>query len=143
MQYILDIYKELFFSLKRGNTKGVFSNAKPIFLLSIFDSINFNTTNEIRWGNKELIYKYSQLNQQYNILKPTLLWKPFYYLSSEPFYTLVWKETPPEELLKRPSGKLLKDYLDYAKLDDELWTLLQDADNREYLRNCIINQYLS
>ena len=29
------------------------------------------------------------------------------------------------------------------KLDDELWELLQDPGNREYLRNCIIKHYLS
>ena len=64
-------------------------------------------------------------------------------MSSEPFYNLIWQKPPNEELIRRPSGKLLKDHLSFAKLDDELWELLQDTENREYLRNCIINQYLS
>ena len=64
-------------------------------------------------------------------------------MSSEPFYDLIWQEPPNEKLLKHPSGKLLKEHLSFAKLDDELWELLQIPENREYLRNCIINQYLS
>ena len=42
-----------------------------------------------------------------------------------------------------PSAKYLREHLQYAKLDDELWKLLQDADNREYFRRNIINRYLS
>lgn len=76
-------------------------------------------------------------------LKPTPMWKPFFYLSSEPFYALVWRENPPYNLLKHPSAKLLKEYLDYAKLDDELWKLLQDESNRAYLRECIIKNYFN
>lgn len=44
--------------------------------------------------------------------------------------------------MRRPSGKILREYLAYAKLDDDLWELLQEENNREYLKNCIIEQYL-
>lgn len=46
MDYALDIYRQMFASLKRGNYRGVFSNAKPIYLISLIDylpntSVNF------------------------------------------------------------------------------------------------------
>ena len=64
-------------------------------------------------------------------------------MSSEPFYELVWKEgTRPPILSHTPSAKYLREHLAYAKLDDDLWALLQEAENREYLRQVIIDQYL-
>lgn len=74
---------------------------------------------------------------------PTPLWKPFYYTSSEPFYSLVWTHLPTEKQLKFPSEKLLKEKLCYSKLDDELWELLQNKENCEYLKDCIIKNFLS
>ncbi len=40
-------------------------------------------------------------------------------------------------------GKYLRENLLYAKLDDELWELLQDAESREYLRESIVKRYLT
>ncbi len=131
-------------SLRRGNIKGLYSNAKPVFLLSIIDYItHLENPNHFIWGDKNFENIYISNFKIYDCSAPTPFWKPFYYMSSEPFYNLIWQKPPNEELIRRPSGKLLKDHLSYAKLDDELWELLQDPENREYLRNCIINQYLS
>lgn len=41
-----------------------------------------------------------------------------------------------------PSAAFLREHLDYAKLDDDLWEILQDPINREYLRQVIIAKYL-
>ena len=41
-----------------------------------------------------------------------------------------------------PSAKYLREHLQYAKLDDELWELLQDAENREYFKQNIMNRYI-
>lgn len=143
MNYVLDMYRLMFASLRRGNIKGVYSKAKPIFLITLLDYTPFCGDNKIKWGD---ITFYENYLRNYDIeenQKPTPLWKPFFYLSSEPFYSLVWRENPPDKLLKYPSARLLKEYLDYAKLDDELWELLQDESNREYLRESIIKNYFN
>lgn len=142
--YVLDMYRQMFASLRRGNIKGVYSNAKPVFLLSIIDFItHLKNPNHFIWSDKKFENIYVSNFKKYDCSVPTPFWKPFYYMSSEPFYDLIWQEPPNDKLLRRPSGKLLKEYLSFAKLDDELWELLQIPENREYLRNCIINQYLS
>ena len=143
MNYTLELYCQLFRCLKRGNIRGVFSNAKPIFLLTLLSSNSIILSNQLLWNNKELERSYMETFTKWDHSKVTPIWKPFYYLSSEPFYNLIWKGTPPNELLKHPSSRLLKEYLDYAKLDDDLWMLLQDEENRKYLRDCIINHYFA
>ena len=141
MNYTLELYSQMFCRLKRGNTKGVFSNAKPIFLMTLLNYPSFLLNNKLYWNDSDLKKSYEEIFHKYDITKVTPIWKPFFFLSSEPFYNLIWKQNPPFELVKRPSGHILKEYLDYAKLDDELWELLQDETNRQYLRECIINHY--
>ena len=60
------------------------------------------------------------------------------------FYHLIWRQglEPPVKTVT-PSAKYLRENLLYAKLDDELWDLLQDAENREYLKRSIIERYLT
>lgn len=141
MDYVLDIYRQMFASLKRGNHRGVFSNANPIYLISLIDYLPALKENEFKWGDKAFLTTYLSNTTQLVASPPTPIIKPFFHLSSEPFYTLVWRENPPDKLLKFPSARLLKDYLDYAKLDDELWKLLQDESSRLFLRECIIKNY--
>ena len=42
-----------------------------------------------------------------------------------------------------PSAKYLREHLLYAKLDDDLWELLQDTESREYIKQNIIRRYLT
>lgn len=70
--------------------------------------------------------------------------RPLFHLSSSPFYHLIWKQgIEPPSMSHTPSAKYLRENLLYAKLDDELWDLLQEAENREYLKRCIIDRYLT
>lgn len=121
------MHRQMFASLRRGNIKGIYSNAKPIFLLSIIDYItHLERPNHFVWGDKKFENIYISNFNVYDSAVPTPFWKPFYYMSSEPFYSLIWQEPPNEKAIKRPSGKTLKDFLSFAKLDDELWELLKD-----------------
>lgn len=133
----------MFISLKRGNTNGVFSKAKPILLSSIIENIDNIKDNKICWPNNDIIDKYYLIFHKFKEEKPTPIWKPFFYLKSEPFYELFWKDRPPIKDLKFPSERLLNSFVSYAKLDDDLWELLQDESNREYLKDVIIKAYLS
>lgn len=142
-QLVLKIYRDLFLRLSRGNHRGVFSNAKPLFLLAVIDSIpNIICNNQIEITNNYFIELYKLQAKVYNQGKPTPIEKPLYHLNSEEFYTLVWKDGSPHNIANSPSAKYLRENLAYAKLDDNLWELLQVQENRDYLKQVIINRYL-
>lgn len=142
-KYQLEIYRSYFLQLKRGNYRGTFLNAKPLLLLAIFDSIpNILLENRICFSN---IYFHELYKIQFKIYSqgvPTPIEKPFYHLGTEPFYDLIWKNGVDTQINTTPSAKYLRENLLYAKLDDELWDLLQVDENRQYLKNVIINSYL-
>ncbi len=143
INYTLDMYRQMFVNLKRGNNRGVYSNAKPIFLISILDYIIFMNENKLIWEDKKFEELYFSNFSKLESSKPTPLCKPFYFMCSENFYTIVWREKPKVEALISPSNKTLRVFSSYAQLDDELWELLQFPENRAYLRDCIIKTYFT
>lgn len=142
MDLRLQLYSELILKITRGNYRGVFSNAKPIYLLALIDSIPFLKFNKIKLEIKLLNDLYSSNLSKYDPNCKASLTLPFFHLDTEPFYELVWKSSErPKTHAHTPSATYLREYLDYAKLDDDLWCLLQDENNRKYLRDCIINHF--
>lgn len=142
------LFKELLLRLKVGFQNGQPSVSKPLFLLSAFDLIDNNsiTRNEFYFDDALLRERYKEYAIKYfgEIRTPfsPFFIRPFYHLDSEPFYELVWKsaERPPTKS-HTPSAKYLRENLEYAKLDDDLWELLQDPENRAYLKQVIIDRY--
>lgn len=47
MNYVLDMYRLMFTSLRRGNTQGVYSKAKPVFLITLLDYIPLYEDNKL------------------------------------------------------------------------------------------------
>lgn len=140
----LELYRSMFMTLKRGNGHGIFSNAKPLFVITILESIpHILPINRIEITNERFIEKYKAQFKKFKQQILTPFQKPFYHLDSEPFYSLVWKNDIRERLMYSPSKAFIKERILYAKLEDDLWTLLQDEGNREYLKSCIIKYYLS
>lgn len=130
-------------SIKRGNYRGTFSNAKPIFLLSLTEYIPFMTENKIGFVPKLLVDFYKTNFEHWEQNTNTAIIHPFFHLGTEPFYQIVWKPgiiVP--NFNSTPSAAFLRENLEYAKLDDALWEILQDSANREYLRQAIIAKYL-
>lgn len=144
MDLSLELYRSMLVAMKRGNYRGVFSNAKPMFILAVIDSIpNILQANKIEISN--IFFKEKYINQ-FDIYKqgnPTPIEKPLFHLRTEPFYELIWLNDSSSNILYSPSAKYLRKNLAYAKLDDLLWELLQKEYNREYLKNCIIENYLT
>ena len=141
-----DYYKNLLLSISRGNYRGIFSNAKPFFMIALFDSIKEGAIigNRIKYNNKNLGTHYYTISNYFEpSISPTLFSKPFFHLNSEPFYFLKFKPgvTPPVQS-KTPSSKFLRDQVEYASLDDELWDLLQDPGVREEYRQAIIQHFI-
>ena len=126
--------------MKRGNYRGRIYNAKPIFLLFILDQIEKRTIKDNHIYFSSLTYNktYALFTHQYTD-KPTPLQYPFYHLQNEAFWHIVWKEK--EIKIDTPSAKFIRDNIDYAYLDNALWDLLQDAENRRYFREAIVNHF--
>ena len=138
---IIQLYNDYLLQLKRGNYKGLVSNAKPIALLSIIAAISNSAVKENKILFDNLISYYKEVNRKYGIIRVTPLSYPFYHLATEPFYHLMWKVKP----IKRdaPPAKFIRDNIEYAYLDEELWDLLQVEEIREQFKTIIEDYYLS
>ena len=104
--------------------------------------------NEISLENIFVRKRFGQLyEQQYDSNKgyeAQFYIRPFYHLGSSEYYHLVWKtNSRPPMNTHTPSEKYLRENLLYAKFDDELWEILQDAESREYIRRNIITRFLT
>lgn len=141
--YALDLYRQMLLSIKRGSHNGCKSIAKPIFLISLIDTLPFMQKNLFEVNNSKLIEVYKVNMMQYGQNSKTPMSLPYFHLHSELFYNILWKD--PERTIKlahSPSSKVLSEYTLGATLDEELWELLQDEGNRDYLRKCIIETFL-
>ena len=150
MDLLLATYRDLLLSVNTGNNKGKSAVSKPIFLLSVFNAIDNGhlNKNEILLNSfflrEEFGKMYESENENKKGYKSSFFIRPLFHLSSSPFYHLIWKQgIEPPSMSHTPSAKYLRENLLYAKLDDELWDLLQEAENREYLKRCIIERYLT
>lgn len=147
-------YKSILLNTKRGNSHGIFSNAKPIFVITIIDAIQEGLIKENR-----IDYKNSDIENIYidnyrhcsgsgeelfraNI-KVTPYNLPFFHLNAEPYYHIKWNEgvVPPKQA-KSPSGRYLKENIEYSYLDEELWELLQSSEVRCEFKNALIERFI-
>ena len=138
-------YRNVILSINRGWKKGLFSNAKPLYLLTIIKGIEDGDLlgNRIPY-NKELSLKYQKICKQYEPnVEITPFFKPYYHSQKEDYYNIKWKTiSEPKHKYHTPSGKFLTENVDYAYLDDTLWELLQDKSVREEYKEAIIAHYL-
>ena len=146
MDSYLAIYTDMLLSLQLGNYKGIVSLSKPLYVLAIIDSIEAIESNRIYIDNLVIEQQFKKLYQRFQdgfAYTRAAYIAPFFHLASSEFYHLIWKDkVKPPSMSSTPSAKYLREHLQYAKLDDELWELLQDDNNREYFRRNIINRYL-
>lgn len=145
----LQLYQAMVTNIRLGTSRGKSAVHKPVYILAIIDCIELEMLceNRIVLDNKALQSRYQLNFQKYSAMlsQPTLqqFIMPFYFLGSEPFYELVWKtQNRPPMHSHTPSAKYLRENLAYAKLDDDLWELLQDEENRDCMKQAIIDQYL-
>ena len=135
VDFKLKEYQNLFLQIKRGNSKGKPSSAKPILLISLIDSIK-----DSLFVNNRILYN-DTLKRMYEF-NYNPLWKQrkrqIDHLESDGFWHIKWKISPKPD---KTSDYKLRSYVDYAYLDNALWDLLQDEQNRNALRQSIINFY--
>ncbi len=137
---LYSFYKSAFFSITRGNHKGVVINAKPIYYLTLIDFIDKGLIQNNRiYFTAELQKDYIRISKIYQPnITPTPFFKPFFYSKSEHFYHLQTK-TPLKE--KGLSSLYIRDNVDYAYLDNALWDLLQNPKYRIRLRSAIVKHF--
>lgn len=147
---LLTIYTEMMLSIHTGSINGKVALSKPLYITSIIEAIEWDalTENEIMISNDFIRKRFGQLYEQVNGNRKgyevSFFVRPFFHLSSASFYHLIWKQgVEQSKMVSTPSAKYLRENLLYAKLDDELWELLQDAENRDYIKQNIISRYLT
>lgn len=139
-----DFYCKKIASMKRGNIKrtGIKKIAKPILLLSVIKGIESGKLryNKFLFDEVEEIYKnifeqYAAIAMQHE--ENTPLSYPFYYLQSDDFWHLNFKEHS-ETGTNAPSSTWIRRNVEYAYIDEELWIMLHNQDYRLRLKNFII-----
>lgn len=149
MKALLVTYTDMILSLTLGNYRGRISLSKPLYLLSLIECVKYGKLCCNKFSLDDVYLQqmfFSQYEKVYGEKKCCLstFLKPFYHLASSTFYHLIWKrEFESPSMSSSPSAKYLRENLLYAKLDDELWELLQDAENRDYIKQNIISRYLT
>lgn len=122
--------------------------AKPILLLAIIQSVEDKLIikNEFPWGNYSDIFVnfkkiYEDLFRGYLPNEyQTPLSKPYFHLKYEGFWHLQLNETV--DYPKVSSIGFLNKNVRFAFLDEQLWELLQNPINRNYLREIVTQHYL-
>lgn len=146
MSLIFDYYKTSLLSIRRGSNKGVISNAKPIFILTLIKSIEDGLIigNKIDYSEnlKELYLKQCVFFEPK--IKPALFQKPFFHFAADSVYHIKWKSGElKNHAWHTPSEKFLRENVEYAYLDSGLWDLLQDQEARREIQQLIIDRFLS
>lgn len=140
-------YQTELIRIRRGNSRGVVINAKPLYVISLIECIDRGilSENKIEYPSPEIEKIYLEICEKYECEKkvsPFIL--PYFHISTESFYNIQWKGTKfvPSRHAHSPSAKYLKENVSYAYLDEALWDLLQEPSVREQYRELIVNFYL-
>lgn len=123
--------------------------AKPILILSIIKGIKSGRFKHNKFSYEELNELYEPIFRNYFMAgrqdNLTPLCYPFYYLQTDEFWHLSWKEHSSTKT-DAPSAAWIRRNVDHAYIDDELWLLINNdayADNlKEYIVNTKIIQPL-
>lgn len=144
---LYNYYIDKISKMKQAVVKGERVLAKPALLIAIIDGIKEGNIlhNDIVL-TKWLEEKYSMLLLHYShasqILHPTGIEKPFWHLQSDGFWHLKY----PQSLYRQnvsPTKKWILDNVECARLDDDLWSLLQNDEWREKICKYIIDNKLT
>jgi putative restriction endonuclease len=117
---------------------------KPFLLLSIIDGI------EIGWITNPRIQLIQDLietffrywDQVMGEERKTTIAFPFYHMQSEPFWQLIYKDGK-QPYKNSPSLGGLMDRVIYAKIDDQLFSMMRDEEGKQLITKVILNTYFS
>lgn len=144
-----DSYVELFRNLSTGVQNGKKLPHKAVLLLSILALVD----NGVVKDNKILLDKTianafasTWVDYLHNIKAPSV-WIPFWYMKSEPFWH--FKALKDENILQNllcfaghPSVGQMRNVINYAYVDEQLFTLMQERDECLKLKDVLKETYL-
>lgn len=138
-------YTKRIINIKQAKIRGEVIVAKPVLLLAIIDGISNDLfkNNELyltEWleARYEMLMRRYMKNSQFD--KPTDISNPFWHLQSDGFWHLQLTERLQEGVT--PSKRWLKENVELAYFDEDLWLLLKDMVWRTKLRDYIIEHKL-
>ncbi|MBD2132595.1 HNH endonuclease [Sphaerospermopsis sp. FACHB-1094] len=142
----INFYTNKFLNLKVSRSHGVAPN-KPILLLSVIEMIGLGIlrTNEIPLSG-ELIATFLNFWSHLEPIRKPNIGLPFYHLISDKFWHYRMKpgfESLLTAKVQIRSPYTIRETVEYAYLDWELWELLQNAENRSILTSVLINKWFA
>ena len=134
----ISYYKNLLLSMNVDRAHGQVNIAKAVMMLAIFSGIENGSikANKILYS-ESLIATYNSLFKNFSKGTITPSVYPYYYMGSEEFYFIKGKRAR-----TTPSAKFLRENVEYACLDDDLWELLQNSEVRNEFRDAIIHHFI-
>ena len=144
-------YINLFSSLHTNTQKGVKAPHKAIMLLSVIDLVEYGVinSNRIEFSERleqQFMHNWSRYVGQSDVFQPRA-GTPFWHLNNEPFWRLVLYEGDEEAIAIHLQGNpyapgTTRRLIHYAEIDNELFELLKNENNRVKLRIGLIKEYL-
>ena len=139
-------YLSLFLSLNTNKYAGIIAPHKPVLLITVIELYDTGYLSSKKIELSEQLEKSFKVNWHKYVgnipfYRPNID-KPYWHLQNEPFWRLVSKNNQPLSSFRSPySVKRLRDNV-YAEVDDELFELLKNENNRKVYKKAIIDQYL-
>lgn len=137
-------YEEEIKSLKQNKLHGAVNIAKPVLVLAVTQLIDDGLLQDnVILLTKGLEDRYTKLYEQYDRTgKITRIDYPFYFMLNDRFWNIKWIGEPKEHE-NAPWRKFMKEHVEYAYLDEDLWCLLQNDGCRHRLMDYIIKEKLT
>lgn len=128
-EYLYDLYRIAFLSVKQKSTNGVTNAAKPALVIAVIEAIAAGEikNNQIRF--QDIKARYISTLEKWQPEKTPLKY-PFYHMEGDGFWHLKWNGEQPTKRIS-PSAKFLRENIDWAYFDNALWDLLQDEEARK------------
>ena len=142
----LEYYKDCFSSLNTMKKCGKPAPHKALLLLSIIDLIERGVITDCRVPlSDDLVRQFkrntSALLGESKLFQPVANY-PYYHMKSEPFWQLVANSNCQIDKISNYSLPNLRANIAYARIDEELFNLLQNPNVRAKLRVTLITKYL-
>ena len=142
-------YVGMFRNLSTGVQNGKKLPHKAILLLSILELVSHEAINENKFDlNKTIASSVATTWDSFHLGPRTpSVWIPFWYMKSEPFWH--FKAAIDESILRNllnfaghPTVGQMRNVIKYAFVDEQLFELMQDANECSALANALIETYL-
>lgn len=144
-EYCFSHYAKRIMNIKKAKIHGEVIVAKPVLLVSLIDGVGENVfiDNEFKlsgWLESHYKVLMSEYTRSSRFPKITGIENPSWHLVTDGFWSLQYYQEPQAGVT--PSKKWLKDNVEFAYLDEELWILLQNKKWRLRLRDYIVEKKL-